>query len=89
MVNFKFAKFHCYQQTQSFLITPYSAVFLTIVDKSLLLNNCSEFLLQKFRVAPPFSLLMSSSQCDAVAFFYLQLELMKHSHVKTSSKYEQ
>jgi hypothetical protein len=23
MVNFKFAKFHCYQQTQSFLITPY------------------------------------------------------------------
>jgi hypothetical protein len=24
MVNFKFAKFHCYQQTQSFLITPYN-----------------------------------------------------------------
>jgi hypothetical protein len=23
MVNFKFAKFHCYQQIQSFLITPY------------------------------------------------------------------
>jgi hypothetical protein len=23
MVNFKFCKFHCYQQTQSFLITPY------------------------------------------------------------------
>jgi hypothetical protein len=22
LVNFKFAKFHCYQQTQSFLITP-------------------------------------------------------------------
>jgi hypothetical protein len=22
MVNFKFAKFHCYQQIQSFLITP-------------------------------------------------------------------
>jgi hypothetical protein len=24
MVNFKFTKFHCYQQTQSFLITPYN-----------------------------------------------------------------
>jgi hypothetical protein len=23
LVNFKFAKFHCHQQTQSFLITPY------------------------------------------------------------------
>jgi hypothetical protein len=23
MVNFKFAKFHCYQQIQSFLIIPY------------------------------------------------------------------
>jgi hypothetical protein len=23
MVNFKFAKFHCYQQIQSFLVTPY------------------------------------------------------------------
>jgi hypothetical protein len=28
MVNFKFAKFHCYQQTQSFLITPYFQNFL-------------------------------------------------------------
>jgi hypothetical protein len=24
MVDFKFAKFHCYQQIQSFLITPYN-----------------------------------------------------------------
>jgi hypothetical protein len=27
MVNFKFAKFHCYQQIQSFLITPYNISF--------------------------------------------------------------
>jgi hypothetical protein len=26
MVNFKFAKFHCYQQIQSFLITPYKVI---------------------------------------------------------------
>jgi hypothetical protein len=30
MVNFKFAKFHCYQQTQSFLITPY---FQNVLNK--------------------------------------------------------
>jgi hypothetical protein len=30
MVNFKFAKFHCYQQTQSFLITPYYSIALVV-----------------------------------------------------------
>jgi hypothetical protein len=30
MVNFKFAKFHCYQQIQSFLITPYSHVQINL-----------------------------------------------------------
>jgi uncharacterized CHY-type Zn-finger protein len=27
MVNFKFAKFHCHQQIQSFLITPYFVIY--------------------------------------------------------------
>jgi hypothetical protein len=30
MVNFKFAKFHCYQQTQSFLITPHYSIALIV-----------------------------------------------------------
>jgi hypothetical protein len=40
MVNFKFDKFHCYQQTQSFLITPYNGMQALILKK----NNLSVFI---------------------------------------------
>jgi hypothetical protein len=35
MVNFKFAKFHCYQEIQSFLITPYFTQCKNAVKKKL------------------------------------------------------
>jgi hypothetical protein len=41
MVNFKFAKFHCYQQIQSFLITPYyRGQNILVVIVTLMIFNC-------------------------------------------------